>query len=55
MVSSLDIWRAANLLIRERGADAEREAARLQDLMFDPSAPASASRGWRVARLQRRR
>jgi hypothetical protein len=29
------IWRAANLLIRRHGADAELEAARLQDLMFD--------------------
>ena len=35
MVSNLDIWRAANLLIREHGADAELEAARLQDLMLD--------------------
>jgi hypothetical protein len=35
MVSDLDIWRAANLLIRKHGADAELEAARLQDLMLD--------------------
>jgi hypothetical protein len=35
MVSNLDIWRAANLLIREHGDDAELEAARLQDLMLD--------------------
>ena len=35
MVSNLDIWRAANLLIKSHGADAELEAARLQDLMFD--------------------
>jgi hypothetical protein len=35
MVSNLDIWRAANLLIREHGANADREAARLQDLTFD--------------------
>jgi hypothetical protein len=35
MVSDLDIWRTANLLIREHGADAELEAARLQDLMLD--------------------
>jgi hypothetical protein len=34
MVSNLDIWRAANLLIREHGADAELEVARLGDLMF---------------------
>jgi hypothetical protein len=35
MISGLDIWRAANLLIREHGAGAELEAARLQDLMLD--------------------
>jgi len=35
MVSDLDIWRAANLLIREHGMGAELEAARLQDLMLD--------------------
>jgi hypothetical protein len=35
VVSNLDIWRAANLLIREHGADAELEAARLEDLMLD--------------------
>jgi hypothetical protein len=32
---NLDIWRAANLLIRGHGAGADLEAARLQDLMFD--------------------
>ena len=35
MVSDLDIWRAADLLIREHGADAELKVARLQDLMLD--------------------
>jgi hypothetical protein len=35
MVSDLDIWRAANLLIRQHGADAELEAARLQDWRGD--------------------
>jgi hypothetical protein len=35
MISELDIWRAANLLIRQHGADAELEAARLQDFMLD--------------------
>ncbi len=35
MISDLDIWRAANLLIRKHGADAELEAARLQELMLD--------------------
>jgi hypothetical protein len=34
MISDLDIWRAANLLIHQHGADAELEAARLQDLML---------------------
>jgi hypothetical protein len=34
MISELDTWRAANLLIRRHGADAELEAARLQDLML---------------------
>jgi hypothetical protein len=34
MVSDLDIWRAVNLLIRRHGADAEIQAARLQDLML---------------------
>ncbi|MGH9466566.1 MAG: hypothetical protein ACRD1Y_04365 [Terriglobales bacterium] len=34
-VSELDIWRAANLLIRQYGADAEIEAARHADLMLD--------------------
>jgi hypothetical protein len=35
VISDLDIWRSANLLIRRHGADAELEAARLQDLMLD--------------------
>ena len=35
MISDLDIWRGANLLIRQHGADAELEAARLEDLMLD--------------------
>jgi hypothetical protein len=35
MVSNLDIWRAANLLIRQHDADAELEAARLEDLVLD--------------------
>jgi hypothetical protein len=35
VISELDIWRGANLLIRKHGADAELEAARLQDLMLD--------------------
>jgi hypothetical protein len=29
MISDLDIWRAANQRIRQQGADAELEAARL--------------------------
>jgi hypothetical protein len=35
VISDLDIWRAANLLIRGHGADAELEAPRRQDLMLD--------------------
>ena len=35
MISELDIWRAANLLIRQHGAQAELEACRLADMMFD--------------------
>ena len=35
MISDLDIWRAANLLIRRHGPDAELEAARYADLMLD--------------------
>jgi hypothetical protein len=35
VISELDIWRAANLLIRQHGVDAEFEAARLQGLMLD--------------------
>jgi hypothetical protein len=34
MVSDLDIWRAANLMMWQHGAAAELEAARLQDLML---------------------
>jgi hypothetical protein len=32
MISDLDIWRAANLLIRQHGDDAELAAARRADL-----------------------
>lgn len=32
---SLDIYRAANLLIQQRGGDAEIEAARKTDLMLN--------------------
>jgi hypothetical protein len=35
MVSDLDIWRAANLLVQRHGADAELEAAKRADLMLD--------------------
>jgi hypothetical protein len=37
MLPDLDIWRAANLLIRRHGAnaDAELEAAKRADLMLD--------------------
>jgi hypothetical protein len=35
MISDLDIWRAANLLIKQHGSLAELEACRLADLMLD--------------------
>ena len=35
MISDLDIWRAATLLIRQHGADAELEAAKRADLMLE--------------------
>jgi hypothetical protein len=35
MVPEIDIWRAANLLIRKHGANAELEAAKRADLMLD--------------------
>lgn len=34
-ISDLDIWRAANLLIRQHGGEAEIEAARKADLMLE--------------------
>jgi len=35
MISDLDIFRAANLLIRQHGVNALVEAARLHDLMLE--------------------
>ena len=35
MIPGLDIWRAANLLIRQHGDGAELEATRLADVMLD--------------------
>jgi hypothetical protein len=35
MISEIDIWRAANLVIRQHGTDAEIEAARRADLMLE--------------------
>lgn len=35
MISDLDIWRAANLLISQHGDQAELEACRLADRMLD--------------------
>jgi hypothetical protein len=35
MIPEIDIWRAANLLIRRHGDDAELEAAKRADLMLD--------------------
>ena len=39
MISDLDIWRAATLLIRKHGADAELEAAKRADLMLERGDP----------------
>jgi hypothetical protein len=35
MISDLDIWRAANLLIRQHGDEAELAAAQRADLMLE--------------------
>jgi hypothetical protein len=35
LIPEIDIWRAANLLIRKHGANAELEAAECADLMLD--------------------
>jgi hypothetical protein len=35
MISELDVWRAANMVIRHHGEDAEIEAARRADLMIE--------------------
>lgn len=35
MISELDIWRAANLLMRQHGDGAQLEACRLADAMLD--------------------
>jgi len=35
VIPEIDIWRAANLLIRKHGVDAELEAAKRADLMLD--------------------
>ena len=35
MISDLDIWRAANLLIQRHGEDAEIEAAKRADQMLE--------------------
>ena len=35
MIADIDIWRAANLLIKQHGDGAEIEAARKADLMLE--------------------
>jgi hypothetical protein len=35
MVSDLDVWRAANLLVKQHNADAEVAAARRIDVLVD--------------------
>jgi hypothetical protein len=39
MVAEIDVWRTANLLIQQHGADAEWEAARLGDLAIEKGDP----------------
>lgn len=39
MISDLDIWRAANLMIRQHGDLADLEACRLADVMLDRDDP----------------
>ena len=36
-IPDLDLWRAANLVIRQHGPDAELEAAKRADLMLERS------------------
>jgi hypothetical protein len=55
MVSNLDVWRAANLLIREHGADADLEAARLAGLMLGRASGAALWIWLGFCRLSRRR
>jgi hypothetical protein len=52
MVSDLDIWRAANLLlIRQHGNDAALEAARLQDPMLERGDDEGRHRWQRIRRV----
>ncbi len=39
IITELDIWRAANLLIRQHGSEAELVAARRADLMLERGDP----------------
>jgi hypothetical protein len=50
MISNLDIYRAANLLIERHGADAVIEAARMIDRMLDLSDPEARSVWKRIKR-----
>jgi hypothetical protein len=49
VISEIDIYRAANLLIERRGADAVIEAARMIDRMLDHGDP-EGGRVWRQIR-----
>jgi hypothetical protein len=41
MIEDIDVWRAANLLIKQHGADAELTAAKRVDDMIADGDPAS--------------
>jgi hypothetical protein len=43
MIAQVGVWRAANLLIRKHGIDAELEAAKRADLMLNRGDDFSAS------------
>ncbi len=50
MISDLDIYRAANLLIERHGADALIEAARMIDRMLDHGDPEGQAMWRRIRR-----
>jgi hypothetical protein len=50
VISEIDIWRAANLLIRKHGANAELEAAKRADVMLDRGDEDGRLVWWRIRR-----